>query len=153
MGFFDKLKGAMNAVTGGAAKVSIEWHPQTAMPGEPVMVRVTATSTGAALSSGGVFVDVAAAEEVKIPQNALGNNNPPINHSNQTFSHTFQIAPAFQLAPNETKQFEGQIQLPLQLQPTYDGRFVDHDWRMQGRVEATGNDPDSGWIKFRVGMR
>jgi hypothetical protein len=152
MGFFDKLKGAMNYVTGGAAKVTIEWHPPTAMPGEPVMVRVTAVSTGPALSSGGVFVDVGAAEEVKIPENACG-QHPRIDYSNETFRHTFQIAPAFQLGPNETKQFEGQITLPMQLQPTYDGRFVDHDWRMQGRIEASGNDPDSGWIKFRVGTR
>jgi hypothetical protein len=152
MGFFDKMKGAMNFVTGGAAKVTIEWQPPTAMPGEPVMVRVTATSTGPALSSGGVFVDVAAVEEVKIPQNAIG-QHPALSHSHQTFSQAFQIAGPFQLAPNETKQFEGQFVLPHQLQPTYDGRFVDHDWRLQGRVEATGNDPDSGWIKIRVGTR
>jgi hypothetical protein len=153
MGFFDKMKGAMNFVTGGAAKVSIEWHPATAMPGEPIGVRVTATSTGPQLSSGGVFVDVIATEIIKIPQNALGNNNPPIDYRNQTYSHQFQIAPAFQLAPNETKQFEGQIVIPQQSQPSYDGRFFDHEWSVQGRIEASGNDPDSGWLKLRVGAR
>lgn len=152
MGFFDKMKGAMNFVTGGAAKVSIEWQPATAMPGEPVMVRITATSTGSQVSSQGAFVDVAAVEEVKIPMNSFG-QHPSINHSHQTFSHSFQISGPFQLAPNETKQFEGQFMLPHQLQPTYDGRYVDHDWRLQGRIEASGNDPDSGWIKVRVGIR
>lgn len=153
MGFFDKVKGAMNAITGGAAKVSVEWHPQVAMPGEPVQVRVTATSTGGALSSGGVFIDVVAAEQLKINQNALGNNNPPINHRSQTFSQQYQIAPTFQLAPNETKQWEGQFVLPPQAQPSYDGPMADHIWTLQGRIEATGNDPDSGWLTFRVGTR
>ncbi len=153
MGFFDKMKGAMNFVTGGAAKVSIEWNPPVSFPGEPIQVRVTVTSAGPAISSGGVFVDVAAHEQLNIPANALGNNNPQINHQKQTFSHTFQIAPAFQLGPNEARQYEGQITLPPQAQPTYDGPLADHDWGMQGRVEMSGNDPDSGYVKFIVGKR
>ncbi len=153
MGFFDKMKGAMNFVTGGAANVTIQWNPPTAMPGDVLYVRITAQSTGAAINSGGVFVDVRSVEQLKIHANALGNNNPAINHTNQTFSHTFQIAPPFQLAPNETKQWDGQIQLPPQAQPTYDGPMADHIWSMQGRIEMTGNDPDSGWQVFRVGAK
>src|SRR3546814_13621210 len=87
------------------------------MPGDVLHVRITAQSTGAAINSGGVFVDVRASEQLKINANALGNNNPAINHHNQTFSHTYQIAPAFQLAPNETKEWDGQTQLPPQAQP------------------------------------
>ncbi len=147
------MKGAMNFVTGGAARVTLEWQPQTAMPGEPLNVRVTATSTGGAIDSGGIFIDVIGSEQIKIPQNALGNNNPQINHRNQTFSHTFQIAGPFQLAPNETKVFDGQITLPPNVQPTFDGPWADHNWTMQGRVEMTGNDPDSGYQQFRVGAR
>lgn len=153
MGFFDKMKGAMNFVGGGAAKVTIEWQPAVAFPGEPIQVRVTATSTGSAIKSGGVFVDVAAHEQLNIPPNALGNNNPQISHQKQTFSQTFQIAAPFTLGPNESCQYEGQFTLPPQAQPTYDGPFADHDWGMQGRVDMTGNDPDSGWVKFFVGKR
>jgi hypothetical protein len=153
MGFFDKMKGAMNFVTGNAARVTLEWQPQTAMPGEPLHVRVTATSTGGPINSGGVFIDVVGSEQIKIPQNALGNNNPAINHSNNTITQTFQIAGPFQLAPNETKYWDGQIVLPPNAQPTFDGPWADHTWRMQGRVEMTGNDPDSGYLVFRVGAR
>ena len=153
MGFFDKLKSAANFVTGGAATVTIEWHPAIAFPGEPINVRVTAQSTGGAINSGGVFVDVAAHEQLNIPQNALGNNNPHVSHTKQTYSHTHQIAPAFQLGAGQQMQWEGQIQLPPQAQPTYDGPFADHDWGMRGRIEMTGNDPDSGFVKFFVGKR
>lgn len=153
MGFFDKLKGAMNFVSGGAAKVSVEWSPPIAYPGEPVQVRITVASTGPAIKSGGVFVDVAAHEQLNIPPNTLPQQGQAIAHQAQTFSHTFQIAPAFQLGPNEMRQFEGQLTLPPQAQPTYDGPLADHDWGMRGRVEMTGNDPDSGFVKFVVGRR
>ncbi len=153
MGFFDSLKGAVNFVTGGGAKVSVQWNPPVAFPGDAVLVRVVATSTGGPIRSGGVFVDLAAHEQLNVPQGALGNASPPLNHSKQTFAQSFQIAPAFQLAPNETKQWEGQILLPPQAQPTYDGPFADHDWGIRGRIEVTGNDPDSGFQKIVVGKR
>lgn len=153
MGFFDKLKGVANFVTGGAAKVTIEWQPHVAMPGEPLHVRVTATSTGPTINSQGVFVDVAGHEQLNIPANALGNQNPHISHNRQTIAQTFQIAGPLQLGANETRVFEGQIQLPPHAQPTYDGPFADHDWGIRGRLEMTGNDPDSGYLKFIVGKR
>ena len=153
MGFFDKLKAAASFVTGGAAKVTIEWNPPVAFPGEAVGVRVTATSAGAAVQSGGIFVDVQANEQLSIQANALGNNNPHISHTRQTYNNAFQIAGPFQLAAGETKMFEGQFVLPANAQPTYDGPLADHDWGMRGRVEMTGNDPDSGFVKFVVGKR
>jgi hypothetical protein len=153
MGFFDKLKGAVNFVTGGAAKVSIEWSPASAQPGDPIQVRVTVTSTGPAIKSGGVFVDVAAHETLNIPKNGLHGDNEEIHHAQQTFSQSYPIAPAFQLGPNESRQYQGQIALPPHVQPTYDGPFADHDWGIRGRVDMTGNDPDSGYQKFVVGRK
>ncbi len=153
MGFFDKIKSVANFVTGGAAKVSIEWNPPAVMPGEPIHVRVTAQSTGPAISSGGVFVDVSAHEQLSIRENALGNGNAQINHTQQTFSQSYPIAPAFQLGPNQSMVWEGQILLPPHSQPTYDGPMADHDWGIRGRIEMTGNDPDSGFVKLVVGKR
>ncbi len=152
MGFFDKLKGAVNFVTGGGAKVTVEWQPPLAFPGEPVSVRVTVTSTGAALSASGVFIDFAAHEQLAIPEGALGNQNASINHTKQTLSQTLPLAAPFQLGANETKQFEGRVNLPHG-QPTYDGPFADHDWGIRARVEMSGNDPDSGFQKIIVGRR
>lgn len=150
MGFFDKLKGAVNFVTGGAAKVTVEWNPWVAMPGQPTRVRITVQSTGPAISSGGVFVDVEANEELRIRENEVG-QHPAINATRQTFKQTFPVAGPFQLPPGGTQQFEGQFILPPNAQPTYDGPLADHDWGMRGRVEMTGNDPDSGFVKFVVG--
>jgi sporulation-control protein spo0M len=153
MGFFDRMKGAMNFVTGGGAKVSVEWSPQVAMPGEAVQVRVVVTSTGGPISSGGVFIDVQANEELQLPENTVHGGNPAIKHTKQTYSETYQIAPNFSLVANQSHTFEGSFTMPINAQPTYDGPFADHDWGMRARVEMTGNDPDSGFKKFVVGKR
>jgi hypothetical protein len=152
MGLFDKLKSAVNAVTGGAAKVTLEFQPQTAFPGEPLNVRVTVTSTGGELKSGGIFLDVQSTEHVALKKGAAPNVHEPINVSNTTFTTQFPIAPAFVLAPNETKAFDGAIQFPHGA-PTYEGPCAEHAWTIRGRVEAFGNDPDSGFLPIRVGMK
>jgi hypothetical protein len=161
MGFLDKLKGAMQAVTGGGAKVTIEYSQGLLQPGMPLHVRVTATSTGRELKSGGCFLDVAGVETVQLkdvmPSNYHGAQ--PAQHvpvdvgtTADTFRQSFQIAGGFVLAPNETKVFEGQFVLPPGSQPTFQGKNSAHQWTVRGRVEAFGNDPDSGFLPFRVGL-
>lgn len=152
MGFFDKIKGAVNAVTGGGAKVLIEYQPAVGFPGDWVRVRISAQSTGGEIKSKGVFVDLLGTEQVRLREGEAGEHGH-INGSKQTFAQEFQIAPAFVLAPNETKQWEGQFQLPAALQPSYQGAWAQHVWQVRGRIEAFGNDPDSGFQPFRVGLR
>jgi len=152
MGFFDKIKGAVNAVTGGGAKVTIEYNPPVAFPGEPIFVRITATSSGGEVKSGGIFVDVQGTEHVALNKGAAANVHEPIRVSNSTFSNAFPIAPGFVLAPNETKMFEGSFPFPHGM-PTYEGPCAEHEWSIRGRVEAFGNDPDSGFVPIRVGLK
>lgn len=151
MGFLDKLKGAMNAVTGNAAKVSIEYSPATAIPGDMLSVRITAMSTGAEVKSKGVFLDMRGNETISLPKGVA--RDDAFHHEKETITNEHQLAPAFVLAPNETKVFEGSVQLPAAIQPTYDGVFTKHAFQVRGRVEAKGNDPDSGWQPIRVGTR
>ncbi|HEX8437777.1 hypothetical protein [Archangium sp.] len=151
MGLFDKLKDVANLVTGGAARVSLEYSPSVASPGETLTVRVTATSTGAQVKSGGVFVDLRAVETVRLPRGMATGVDQPIHTSHTGFEQQFPIAPAFTLAPNETKVFEGQVRLPSNAQPSFAGHYTQHEWSIRGRVEATGNDPDSGFLALRVG--
>src|SRR3990172_3375379 len=122
MGFLDKLKGAVNAVTGGSAKVTMDFQPATAFPGDAVLAKISVQSTGAEVKSKGVFVDLLGTEHVNIKK-------PSVEQS-------FQLAPDFVLAANETKLFEGTITLPSNLQPSYQGPFARHEWTIRGRVEA-----------------
>lgn len=151
MGFFDKIKGAMNAVTGGGAKVSLEFQPPIAHPGHPLHVRITVVSTGGEIKSKGVFVDLVGNEVIKLPKGTVANQAADIHATKASFQQEFQISPAFVLGANETKMFEGAIQLPPALEPSYTGALAKHEWKIQGRMEATGNDPDSGWLDIRIG--
>jgi hypothetical protein len=199
VGFFDKMKGMVQAVTGGAARVTIECD-DVAIVGQDLRVRITTTSAGGEVKSQGAFVDLLATERISIPAAALpqsgqmggtqatgqppsgpgawqqpqaevtaptfpsgGNFGPPqqsaagqpeqprdLNLSHVTFSQAFQIAPALVLAPGETRVFEGMVRIPTGLQPTYSGKHASHEWHIRGRLEAWGNDPDSGYQPLRV---
>ena len=63
MGLFDKLKAAVNFVSGGAATVSIEYSPTTAVAGSPIKVKVTALAS-AEVKSKGIYIDLRAVEKV-----------------------------------------------------------------------------------------
>ena len=150
MGFFDKIKGAVNAVTGGAASVTVQIEGAVIFPGEPVKVLITTTSKGAEIKSAGIFVDVKAAEEVSFKDDQT---KQTISKSRVTTEQSFQIAPAFVLGANETKQFEGTFILPTVVSPTFLGSFASHQCYVRGRLEAFGNDPDSGFQPVKVGAK
>ena len=163
MGLWDSIKGAVNVVTGGAAKVAVDWQPALIVPGQPVAVRVTATSSGGQVKSGGVFVDVLGSEVVNVRNvstgapAAPGSTNAPrpthdVHVSNATFQQSFPIAPAFVLEANETKTFQGTFALPPGMQPSFQGKYATHQWSIRGRLETFGNDPDSGYQPARVGL-
>jgi hypothetical protein len=164
MGIFDKLKGAMNFVTGGGASVTLQVSPDGLLRGQPVPVRVTVSSTGGPVKSSGVFVDVTAGERIRVPGSQLPTSHQQPTQpgqmartpsdlllSRESFDQKFPIAPAFELAANETRVFEGAIQLPTHVSGTYSGVWAVHEWRIRGRIEVTGNDPDSGFAVMRVG--
>lgn len=149
MGFFDKVKGALNAVTGGAARVHFTHGPQVIFPGEQAQVGVTATSTGLELASKGLFIDLAASEIVDF-RDASDNH---IRYQEQTFYRELQVAPPFVLAANETRQFEVVFAVPMEARPSFYGKLCRHHWQIRARVEAIGNDPDTGWVDTRVGLK
>lgn len=160
MGIFDKLKAAAAAVTGGAAQVTIGYEPQAALPGDAIRVKVTVVSAGAEVKSGGVFVDLRAEERIRVPRRAVAMQTRDsalsmgdIHIENATFEQAFPIAPSLVLAPNETKLVEGTVQVPAGLEPSYRGTHAEHRWEIRGRLDAFGNDPDSGWQPLRIGAK
>jgi sporulation-control protein spo0M len=149
VGIFDKVKGALNAVTGGAAKVQFLFGPPIMFPGEQVEVGLSAASTGQAVQSKGVFIDLSATELVDF-KDGSGNH---VRYQEQTFYREIQVAPAFTLGPGESRQFQVVFLLPVEARPSFAGKLSRNQWQIRGRVEAFGNDPDTGWIDTRVGAK
>lgn len=145
MGFLDKMKDMGTAMTGGAARVSIEYPHQPMRPGDSLQVTVTVVSSGKEVKSGGVFVDIFATETGKVKcKNCL--KETPIQ--NETVKQAIPIAPAFVLQANESKSFQATIQVPMG-NPSYNGT-IRHEWKIRGRLEAFGNDPDSGFQTIEI---
>lgn len=149
MGFLDKLKGVVHAVTGGAANVQFLYGPQLLFPGEAVELAISATSTGQKLHSKGVFIDLSANEIVDFKDAS----DSHVRYQEQTFYTEIQVAPAFVLSPGETRQWQVSFLVPSEARPSFYGKLCRHQWQIRARIEAFGNDPDTGWIDTRVGMR
>ncbi len=145
MGFLDKMKSAAQAMTGGAADVSIEYEHKPLKVGDELPVKVTVVSTGGEVKSNGVYVDLRAEERGDVRCSQCGQR---AHVHEKTINQEIPIAPAFVLQPGETKVFEQVIRIP-QGQPTYRG-IVSHEWEIRGRLEAFGNDPDSGFKRIEV---
>ncbi len=153
MGFFDKIRGAVHAVTGGAATVTIETHPALAFPGDMLGVRITAVAKSNPIKGDGIWVDIRGVEEIRVKKHESENLTDNLEIDRTTLEHKFQIAGPFELGAGQTAQWEGMIQIPSNAQPSFDGAICDHSWGIRGRLSMFGNDPDSGFVPFRVGMR
>ncbi len=144
MGLFDKMK---NFVTGGGAEVKLE-HAPVAFPSMPLAVKVTVTAK-TDLKSDGVFVDLVGMEQASFrPAQA----DADVHHSAQTYSTALKLSEALTMTAGEVRTFEGVVLLPKEAQPTFVGKKVKHGWTIRGRIEVSGNDPDSGFVELRVGM-
>lgn len=150
MGFMDSLKSMVNTVTGGSATVAIQLQQACVFPGEAVTFKITAKSNGAEVKSKGVYVDIFAEEKVSLRDEET---KVEINRAKTTIQQTIQVAPAFTLAPNEAKEFAGSFEFPSNALPTFAGAFTQHRCLLRGRIEAFGNDPDSGYQAINVGAK
>ncbi len=138
--------GFLNFITGGAAKVEITL-PAVAFPSLPIAVKIHVTATDA-FTCTSVFLDVSGSEHVQVrPQGATAD----VTATTSTLTHSVAVAPGFTLAKGETKELVGVVTLPPGSQPSYHGKHARHVWTIQARLEAKGNDPDSGWKEIRIG--
>jgi len=154
MGLFDKITGAVKAVTGGQADISMEFPTTPIVRGQPFNVKITVRSTGGEVKSEGVYVDVRALETGQISGSGTCAScqqsvNAPVKIDKKTFEQSFTVGGAFVLGSNETKVIDGQITIPTNYQGTYQGT-LNHKWEMRGRLEAFGNDPDTSFKPFVV---
>ncbi len=159
MGFMDKLKSMKNAVTGGAAKVYVEFDGD-AVRGEPFTVRVKAVIDSAPVKIDKVYLEVKGEEEVEISGVPVARDTDgdgdvdgsveTVSRSHDNFSHTYNIGGPKELAANETYEWEVEIEIPVTCLPSFQSHFCHQDYRLFAGLDAFGNDPDSGWVDFQV---
>jgi hypothetical protein len=139
MGFFKDLK---NKVTGGGATVRVNVPSAQRGRAVPVQIQATAKANGKVSA---VYLLVRATESAEFKV-----NSEKVNGSKVSYETRISIAGAQELKEGETYNWEGQLELPVNTNPTLRGGIIDHTWEIQAGLDMTGNDPDSGWQSIDV---
>ena len=139
MGFFKDLK---NKVTGGAATVRVNLASAQRGRAVPVQVQATAKANGK-VSAVYLLVRATESSEFKV-------NNEKVQGSKVSFETRITIAGAQDIKEGETYNWDGQLELPVNTNPTLRGSIIDHTWEVQAGLDMPGNDPDSGWQTLDV---
>jgi hypothetical protein len=139
MGFFKDLK---NKVTGGAATVRVTVPSAQRGRAVPVQVQATAKANGKVTA---VYLLVRATESCEFKH-----NNEKVSSAKISYETRIQIAGAQDIKEGETYNWDGQLELPVNTNPTLRGSLIDHTWEVQAGLDMPGNDPDSGWQSFDV---
>lgn len=148
MGLFGKLKAMKNAVTGGGARVWVEIDSEGVEVGEGFDIKVCAEAK-TAFEIKSVYIIIKAEEEAHV-LNERGELTREVMGPFVTFEQRFDIAGGESLKAGETYEWEAEITLPEECNPSFDGEMISHTWSVFGALDARGNDPDSGWTTFEV---
>jgi hypothetical protein len=142
-------------MTGGWADVSLVLaDPQK---GAAAQATVTVNVKGEPIDIARVYVKLQCREEVHIPNFRARDRDDPgdmdyvdVRKEEEIYDQELTIAPAQRLEANQTYTFEGAVEIPAEMPPTYRGRHCKLVWRTLAGLDMKGNDPDSGWQEFDV---
>ncbi len=147
MGFLSNLK---NAVTGGAATVQVEVGQ--AVRGQAMPFRVHATAKADAQVNG-VYLLVRAVESAELKDTDWegGKAHREIVRGRKvSWEQRVPVSGGGQLQNGQQYHWEGSVQLPANVGPSFQGHMIRHIWEVQAGLDMPGNDPDSGWVPVDV---
>jgi len=151
MGFFDKIKSAASAVTGGGATVTVQ-VPQV-VRGQSADVAVQATAKKD-LEISGVYLEIRCREEADVRDTDFdekgGIDREIVRGRKTTWSTKVDIAGGQKLQEGEATSWEGTFTVPPSSAPSLRGQMVRVKWEVRAGLDAWGNDPDSGWREVEV---
>ena len=147
MGFFSNLK---NKMTGGAADVRV--NSTTVRRGQATSIRIEATAKAdAKLNS--VYLLVQAVESCEVKDSDWDGNKhttETVRGRKTSFDTKVNVAGPSEIKNGQTYTWEARLELPMNVNPSFDGKIIDHTWQVQAGLDMAGNDPDSGWVKIDV---
>ena len=156
MGLLDKVKSLKNAVTGGSAKVYVD--VQHAKLAEPFEVVIRAQPQGCDVKFDRVYLDVEGMESVEVPDydfeyeedGVRRRRTEIVRKKAKTVDLKMTVADAGEIKEGETGEWKIEVRLPEGSIPEFRGKYSRHSYRLRAGLDCFGNDPDSGWIDFRV---
>jgi hypothetical protein len=133
--------GFLNALTGGGASVQMTLQKQRYQAGESVFAWINVTANEN-LNADGIVLHLFCVEQTQ-PQHCSRCNMNTNGQSETVFSNEIRLSGPVQLWQGQAAQFQGSIQIPQGLPPTFMGRHASCKWFLEARVSMFGNDPDT----------
>lgn len=149
MGLFDKLKSATNFITGAGAKVSITSLNAEYDKDAPIRFCISAEVKDKAVNIKKVYLDVQSRENIFLKKTING-QSVNINEKHIRFQRKIEVAGPQTLEANQSYEWDVEFSLPPDAQPSFQGVMANNIWEAMAALDASGNDPDSGWIEIKV---
>ena len=148
MGLFDKVKSLANAVTGGAAKVTVTTAP--IILGEPFEVNIQALAKDAPVSYSRIYIKIRGLEKIEL-KDRDNDGTETIRRSVDTFEMEVVAEGTGSLEANENKTLTTEVTIPSTAPAIYRGKHAEHFYQIFVGLDCPGNDPDSGWVRLNIG--
>ena len=148
MGFLDRVKASFSQAVGGKTALQLEVTPAAVAAGETVEWRLVLVTSGP-LKADRILVGLEGRERVRVwvgappaggagPAERLSDAPPAGGWARETI--TFQQAEPVGngeviLPAGQTREYQGRLQVPATVQPTYRGVDAQHTWRVRAVVE------------------
>ncbi len=152
MGFFSNLK---NSITGGWADVRIT--TTEAVRGEPMQITVDVSVRPDDIQVNDIYVGLECHEIVEIDNYRTHDyddtgdiNYIDIREDVELLDRRVSLAREVTLSAGSQQVYEGELDLPGHLPPSYRGRHSEIRWHALAALDRKGNDPDSGWHDLNV---
>ncbi len=157
-----EAQGILQKLTGGAAAVTFSMDAPSRGNKSAVVIEVTARQ---AVKARRIYVQLRCAEIVEIAnygvpaetdqkdqksKAAEKSKTVNVRKEESCFSKEFTLAGAQDLQANSTQKFQGEVELPGQVPPSYKGKNARIKWEARAGVDLAGNDPDSRWQEIDV---
>lgn len=154
MGLFNKIKAMKNAVTGGAATITLDTEGFSLT--ETFKITIKAQTKDASVKVDKVYLRIHGFEEIEVPDVDVIYDEDDNTHrrietvyaSHTTVELEITAANAQELEPNQSYEWEVEVKLPEHAPAIYHGQYCQHVYRAFAGLDCFGNDPDSGWVEL-----
>jgi hypothetical protein len=147
MGFFSNLK---NKMTGGSAEVRVNTTQVRRGVASPIRIEATAKADGKVNS---VYLLVQAVESCEVKDSDWEGNKhttETVRGRRTSYETKINVSGPTEIKAGQNYTWEARLELPTNVNPSLDGKIIDHTWQIQGGLDMAGNDPDSGWVTIDV---
>ena len=143
MGLFDKIARGVSGFVGAGGDIDLRLNKDTFRRGEPVEFSFTINATND-VKARAVKVRLSAGERVQVEFREKQEDGSYETRTEtgieETFKQEMQVGGAMDLIEGQSYDFSGSINIPPDVQPTYQGRNASHTWKFRAYVDKSGTD-------------